>query len=183
MDQSLKATNKLITDYDNQIAEETRRMAASTQAKRDEQNAKLEAARAEVVDSQKELDALNARKTALSEQAATAKESGSELEARLNVIKKTIGEAQNMITTCQQQEKNSLAAYGNNIKGLLERIQNTRWNGDMPLGPLGVHVKARDPQTWGDLLRSQLGQFLTAFVVTDARDRPMLKQLLEASRK
>jgi hypothetical protein len=94
-----------------------------------------------------------------------------------------IMECEQMIERCVQQEKNSLAAYGRDIKGVLERIEKMRWLGDLPLGPLGVNVKVKEPEKWAELLRGQLGKYLTAFAITDARDRPQLKKVLEQSGK
>jgi hypothetical protein len=36
---------------------------------------------------------------------------------------------------------------------------------------------------WADLMRIQLGGLMSAFAVTDARDRPQLKRLLEQTKK
>jgi len=53
-----------------------------------------------------------------------------------------------------------------------------KWHGDVPIGPLGVHVKAREPEKWGEVLRVQLGVYLTTFAVTDARDREGVRRVL-----
>ncbi|KAF9523413.1 hypothetical protein CPB83DRAFT_690784 [Crepidotus variabilis] len=63
----------------------------------------------------------------------------------------------------------------------MQKIKSMNWRGDIPLGPLGQYVKARDPKTWGEILRSQLGQYLTAFAITNAADRACLKKLLVES--
>ncbi|KAG7439836.1 P-loop containing nucleoside triphosphate hydrolase protein [Guyanagaster necrorhizus] len=61
---------------------------------------------------------------------------------------------------------------------ILERIKRMRWKGDLPIGPLGVHVKVHDPQKWAELLRRQLRGFLVAWAVTDGADLFQLRKLL-----
>jgi hypothetical protein len=92
-------------------------------------------------------------------------------------------ECDNTIKSAQQQSKDALVPYGKNIKQVLEKIKTMRWAGDMPLGPLGLYVKAKDPNRWGEILRNQIGNYLVAFAVTDARDRQQLKNLLVQSGK
>jgi hypothetical protein len=57
-----------------------------------------------------------------------------------------------------------------------------KWHGDVPVGPLGMHVKLKE-MAWADLMRIQLGGLMSAFAVTDARDRPQLKRLLDQTKK
>ncbi|KAG1810673.1 uncharacterized protein BJ212DRAFT_1378104, partial [Suillus subaureus] len=52
-----------------------------------------------------------------------------------------------------------------------------KWYGDVHVDPLGMHLKLKD-MTWANLMRIQLGDLMSAFAVTDARDRPQLKKLL-----
>ena len=183
MDISLKATNKQIEGYDRQIAEEARRLEADTGAKREETQRKLDKARTDVTAAQTHLNDVQEQKRLLTEQCETAKNEGMQAGKEQGTTQGRIRECEDMIERCVQQEKNSLAAYGRDIKGVLERIGKMRWAGDVPLGPLGVNVKVREPEKWAELLRGQLGGYLTAFAVTDARDRTQLKKVLEQSGK
>lgn len=183
MDTSLKATNLQILGYENQIEEEARRMATHTQAKREESQRKLEQAREAVTTEEIAVRSLGEQKRQAQAQCDASKAEGMATEQEQLTLKKRIQETESMIERCKQHEKNALIPYGKDIKGVLEQVKKMRWVGDAPLGPLGMYVKAKNPEIWGGLLRNQLGAHLTAFAVTDAKDRPQLKRLLEQSGK
>ncbi|KAK0235306.1 P-loop containing nucleoside triphosphate hydrolase protein [Armillaria nabsnona] len=161
-----------------QITDETRRLEADTQAKRDESQRRLDEARsllliaeeavAPVVTSKSEIDS---HIQALKGQITTA-------EASVRNASEGIARCQEMVRNCELQEKNQYAAYGRNIPHILEQIKRMRWKGDPPMGPLGIHVKVRDPQKWADLLRRQLRGLLVAWAVTDGADLFQLRKLL-----
>lgn len=183
MDISLKATNAQIEHLDTQIAAENARMAAHSQAKQEETQRKLGEAREAVRVAESDLETIRKQKQEQDAQNEALKSEGVGMEQEIKQLQNSIHQCEGMIERSKQAEKNSLIPYGKNIKEVLERVRRMKWVGDLPLGPLGVHVKAKDPKTWGDILRNQLGSFLTAFAVTDARDRAALKSLLQQSGK
>jgi structural maintenance of chromosomes protein 6 len=183
MDTSLKATNAQIEHLDAQITTENARMAAHSQAKHEETQRKLKAAREAVLAAESALDTIRTQKQEQHTQNEALKSEGVALEQEMKQLQTNIQQCEGMVERSKQAEKNSLIPYGKNIKELLEKVKTMKWVGDPPLGPLGVYVKAKDPKTWGDLLRNQLGSFLTAFAVTDARDRATLKSLLQQGGK
>jgi chromosome segregation ATPase len=182
MNSSLTALNRSIKDYDAQIAEETRRLEAHTQAKRDEINRRLEAAKEAVtVADSRNKEVIEKKRNKVNEQ-AEIKGKGQAAENQKNQLQERITECQTMITRCKEQEKNSLATYGHDIKGILQSISKMRWHGETPIGPLGMYVKLKD-RNWAPLLRAQLGSLMTSFACTDARDRQQLKRLFDQSKK
>jgi chromosome segregation ATPase len=183
MDVSLKATNNQISDYNKRIAEEARRMEADSQAKREETNRKLEEARACVAQADSNLKSIQNERRAKSDELDDIKKKGNEAEAAKSAAERRIQEMGDMIKQCKQQQQNEFAPYGRGIKELVGQIEKMKWFGEKPLGPLGRYVKVREPEKWAALLRSQLGQYLTAFAITDARDRPQLKRMLDQSQK
>ncbi|TFK33017.1 P-loop containing nucleoside triphosphate hydrolase protein [Crucibulum laeve] len=178
MNVSITASNNQIKGLQKQIDEETRRLATHTQARHEELQRKIEAAREEVHTAEQIIQRVTEERKQYAVQCDTTKAEGVEKERKKAELQQKITECDNMIQRCMQQEKDSLAPYGRDIKRVLETIDKMRWAGDKPLGPLGVHVKAKDPKTWGEVLRNQLGGYLTAFAVTDARDQKQLKKLL-----
>lgn len=183
MDTSLKSTNNQIKGYEERIAQETRRLEVNTQAKREETNLKLQTAKDKVTAAEvhlKELENRLREKTA--EKDATGKD-GMEAEQAMKAAQNRVDNCNAMIQKAKEQEQNNLAPYGKDIKRVLAQIERMQWQGQMPVGPLGVYVKVKEPQKWAPLLRSQLGGYMTAFACTDARDRPQLKRLLHESGK
>ncbi|KAF9221585.1 P-loop containing nucleoside triphosphate hydrolase protein [Gyrodon lividus] len=181
MNSSLTALNRSIKDYDTQIAEEARRLEAHTQAKRDEINGRLEAAKQVVEEADRQhKEFIEQKRTKVNEQ-DEIKGKGQAAENQKNQLQERITECQTMINRCREQEKNSLAPYGHDIKGVLQSIGKMHWHGETPIGPLGMYVRLKD-RKWAQLLRAQLGSLMTSFACTDARDRQQLKRILEQSK-
>ena len=183
MEQSVNATTQQIEDLDRQIAAENERMATRTQARHDEMQRKLEAARERVNEAETGLQTIRSQMDEQTRKNDETKQHGNTITAQLDELRGKIKSCEGMIERAKQAQQNSLVPYGRNIKELLERIESTRWRGEKPLGPLGMYVKAKDPKKWGLLLRSQLGSLLTAFAVTDPKDRVELKNMLNQSGK
>ncbi|RDB15207.1 Structural maintenance of chromosomes protein 6 [Hypsizygus marmoreus] len=179
MEQSVNSTTKQIIDLEAQIQAENIRMEAHSQAKHEETQRKLEEARTVLHNAEAELESTQGQMRDQQNKCDALKQEGMNAEQELKRIQGEILNCQGLIERSKETQKESLAPYGKNIRQVLERIKNTRWHGDAPLGPLGMHVKAKDPATWGELLRNQLSSYLTAFAVTDAKDRSSLKQILD----
>ncbi|EPQ51081.1 hypothetical protein GLOTRDRAFT_49654 [Gloeophyllum trabeum ATCC 11539] len=174
----MNATNRLIENYTKRIADETEKLEQHTQAKRDEVDRKLKDAQQELRDAEKELADVRTEKQAKHAEMQRLAADGEQAEKAREDAKKAIMDAQAATANARQQEDNALAVYGNNMKQVLEMVQRTQWKGQPPVGPLGTYVKVKDPKRWGEVLRMQLGGHMSAFAVTDARDRPVLKRIL-----
>ena len=183
MSNSIKSTKFQIEEYGRRIAEEARRLAVNTQAKRDETNRKLEGARDRVDKASARLNSANDELRDLRDRWSKAENEGQAAEAERKAARVQIVNCDEMLKKCIEQENNSLAPYGRHIKKVQEQIAKMRWHGDVPLGPLGVHVKVKEPQRWANLMRAQIGQYMTAFACTDGRDRAQLKKILTESGK
>lgn len=182
MNTSLTALNSSIKEYDEKISEETRRLEAHTQAKRDEFHRRLDAAKDAVAAADRQNKEIIEQKRNELIKRDDIKSKGQAADDEKRRLQERITECQTMINKCKEQEKNSLAPYGLDIKGVLQSISRSQWHGDTPIGPLGLYVKLKD-QRWAQLLRAQLGNFMTSFACTDARDRVQLKKILDQSRK
>lgn len=183
MDASLQTTKMQIQEIDKQIEAESRRMASHTQAKHEEIQRKIDDEKAKMGRCDQKLKDIMYQRKSLGVELDTLRQKGADLESRQLALQDHIRNCEGMIKSAKDREKDALVPYGKNIKMVLEKIKSMRWFGDMPLGPLGQYVKARDAKTWGDILRNQLGNLLCAFAVTDARDRIQLKKILQDSGK
>ena len=158
-------------------------MAIHTQAKHEETQHRIEAAKDTVAAIEGRAHSIQLERKNVFSEAEAVESEGKALDRKRSELQNRIQECEQMITTAKNKENDVLIPYGKNIKNVLEVVKKTRWFGDEPLGPLGVHVKARDPAKWGEILRNQLASYLTAFAVTDARDRAQLKKILHESGK
>ena len=159
-------------------------MEIHSQAKRDETMKKLLVAKAEVDHAQSQVKEIAEREAVQKADNDRIRQEGKDIEAAGLQKEARIREINDMIKKCIEQQNNAFTPYGQNIKDLLDRIGRATWHGERPLGPLGLHVKIRQSELWaGGVLRSLLAHLLTAFAITDSRDRPQLKRLLDQSRK
>jgi chromosome segregation ATPase len=178
MEQSVNQLDNQIKDLENKIAAENERMAAHTQARHDEMQRRLAAAREALETAEANSQQLRVAADDKAKESEAIKAQGVGLAEKIKELQGSIKNCEGMIDRARQAQNNSLVPYGKNIREVLQQIGQTRWQGDKPLGPLGMFVKAKDPKTWGHLLRSQLAGFLTAFAVTNDADRNTLRQLL-----
>jgi len=183
MNASVLALNQQIEELTQQIEAESRRMALHTQTKHEESQRRLDKARTAVEAIQTRLDELISKRKTASVQLDKLGADGKEADRAKAKLQEQITNCDRMINSAHEKEKDALIPYGRNMKELLQRIKSMRWNGDVPLGPLGQFVTAKDPKRWGEILRNQLGGYLTAFAITDAKDRNQLKKLLQDSGK
>ncbi|PFH51262.1 hypothetical protein AMATHDRAFT_59575 [Amanita thiersii Skay4041] len=178
MDDNSSTYRTQIEDFGNRIAVETARMEESNQAKREERQRQIEAARQAVTDAEARMNGHINQIQELGRANSALRSSGEGEDKRKNELKDQIARTEHLLSECKQQDNNKYVSYGRNIKEVVERIKLMKWYGEMPIGPLGVNVRAKDPSKWGVLLRNMLAQHLTAYSVSDARDRIALKKLL-----
>ena len=69
-----------------------------------------------------------------------------------------------------------LAPYGVRLEELMSVIGRTRWQGEVPIGPLGVGVKLKQMK-YENVIHTQLGSLLSSFAVTTPADARQLRTL------
>lgn len=91
-------------------------------------------------------------------------------------IRDTEGRVNNLRSLASGQGGPSL--YGQAMPTVLRAIASTRWRGEKPIGPLGMHVRLKDNR-WASALRLGIGNQLGGFAVTDYQDRATLRKILD----
>lgn len=178
MDEDLRQLNEQIDQCNRDIAAEEQRAENQTSGKREERRRELEEAKERLQAAEEKRSQLASEHRELEQLSTTTRNAGLEEDAKAGDLKKQVVRYQDIIEQCKRKENDKFIPYGNNIKMVLDRIRSIKWAGEAPLGPLGLYVNVKEPGKWGNILRLQLGQYLTAFAITDARDRPVLKRLL-----
>ena len=167
---------------ESRIEAEKARIAEYSRSKQDELNQRLQDAILGVQTAETNLKQSAELLREKEEEVNTVRRKGDGIESEIQTARNSVVGLQEQIQRCTEQQNNSLAPYGRDIKKVLERIRGMRWHGQMPIGPLGVYVKAKD-RVWADLLRIVLGSHMASFAVTDSRDLAVLKKLLRDSGK
>lgn len=180
LSENLSNTKAAIQRLEGRIEAEKARIAEYSRSKQDELNQRLQDAILGVQTAETNLKQSAVLVREKEEEANSLQRQGDGVESEVQTARNSVVGLQEQIQRCTEQQNNSLAPYGRDIKNVLERIKGMRWHGQMPLGPLGVYVKAKD-RVWANLLRNVLGGHMASFVVTDGRDLPVLKKLLRDS--
>lgn len=153
-------------------------MAIHTDERRERARAQLEEAKNAVEAAEAKLRSLETQMREKADAANNARREEADFQATRAQAKSRIVECENQIKMIKDSEKNALAPYGSGMESVLREIQKTRWHGQQPVGPLGRFVKLKDPR-WTDVLRVNLSNPMLSWAITDGRDRPPLKALLE----
>jgi chromosome segregation ATPase len=180
--ENLRKTKEAMQEFETRMAAEKARIADFSQSKQDELNQRLQQATLDVQNAEADLKQAESLIPEKKKEATDLNAEGEETDREIQRAKNSVMGLREQIQRCKEQQNNSLVAYGQNLKKVLERIGGMRWHGQKPLGPLGVYVKLKDP-VWADLLRIVLGSHMSSFVVTDPRDLPVLKNVLRESGK
>ena len=153
-------------------------MAIHTDERRERARAQLEEAKNAVETAEAKLRSLEAQMREKADAANNVRREEMDFRAARDQARTRIVECENQIKMIKDSEKNSLAPYGSGMESVLREIQKMRWHGQQPVGPLGRFVKLKDPR-WTDVLRVNLSNPMLSWAITDGRDRPPLKTLLE----
>lgn len=174
----MKTEKANIRAVESQIDAEAKRMATHTMERRERARAKLEETKKAIENVEARLKSLEDQLREKGEAANDARTEADRFRASLNQAKGRVQECEAQIKVARDSEKNALAPYGNSMEAVIKEVQNMRWHGQQPLGPLGRFVKLEDPQ-WAHVLRVNLSGTMVSWAITDARDRAPLKALLE----
>jgi chromosome segregation ATPase len=183
MRNQVSTVDSQISGLERALEEEKKKMEADSKAKRAHFEAEISRAKADIAKLEAEQEEIRNRRESRRNDMLQAQQAGDQAKAQVEAHRTSIISSQTALTAAKASERDTFVPYGNNIKAVVEEIDRSTWYGDKPVGPLGRYVKAREPSKWGDILRTQLGQLLTAFAVTDARDRDQLKRILLKHRK
>lgn len=167
-----------IEHYRQQIEVEQRKAEEFSHDKRQEAQRKLDEATERFNATDARIKALQQQRAQADEQASTTRREHDGLVAELNQQKRNIADFEAQLSLVAQRERNKLAPYGRNMERVLADIASQQWHGRAPVGPLGQYVRVRD-SAWAPVMRVRLGALMTAFAVTDVRDRRTLEQILK----
>ncbi|SPO20437.1 related to DNA repair protein rad18 [Ustilago trichophora] len=171
--------NKGIERYEEQIREETAKLAHDGKARRqklEEERQSKQRERQELqdetVDKEEQLRELDAKISEVSRRADDESE-------RLQRLRDEYQTNSSRLTQLRESSKNRLTAFGGpKVPALLQAINNEAGWRSRPLGPLGTHVKLKDMR-WQRVLESVMGNNLNSFFVSNHADRLRLKKIMD----
>ena len=170
--------NAQIAEYEAKIAAEQQRDEASLQVKRMAAQAKLDETLKEQKATEDQIAVVAEERQRAERELGDTRKQHEEVRTQIEVERKNILSTNTQLDLIAARERNKLAPYGHDMERVLADIQRAQWHGRPPVGPLGKYVRVKD-QMWAPVMRVRLGGLMTAFAITDARDRKTLDQILK----
>ncbi|THH10198.1 hypothetical protein EW145_g1501 [Phellinidium pouzarii] len=180
MNSDMKGINTAIEQFEARIAAETKKLQDDKQAEREGRQRKLDEAKKNVNDHEAQLIQVNDQLRVLTEEQNILRANITETEKAKNSAEQEMVFCGRQLNQIAQQAQDRLPTFGANMAEVLRRIDASQWCGEKPVGPVGLYVSLRDQQ-WANVMRATLGNMMTSFAVTDARDRNTLKRILEST--
>lgn len=172
------ACDAKIAEYQKAIEDEQRRIEEFSHDKREAAQRKLEEAIQELQNTEELLrKAREERNQAEQESRETFRQYEQLKNQQVMERQNEINEINRQLDLLSRSERDKLLPFGKNMEQVLAEIGRQQWHGQQPVGPLGRFVRVRD-QAWAPLMRVRLGGLMSAFAVTDARDRKALDAIL-----
>ncbi|KAI0789611.1 P-loop containing nucleoside triphosphate hydrolase protein [Abortiporus biennis] len=178
MNKSMKTNNEQNSRMEHEIQVAQAKLDAFNKDKRDETNRKLEEANVEYEAARKISSDLTAQMDLFKAKGEAAKAENEKLKRTREDLRNQVDNCLSQINACAEREKNRLAPFGRNLDRVFAEIDRTNWAGQKPVGPFGMFVNVKDGD-WANLMRVQIGGFMTSFAVTDPRDRAKLDYILK----
>ncbi|KAF7795375.1 hypothetical protein EIP86_006532 [Pleurotus ostreatoroseus] len=161
------------------IADEQRKQEQQTMGRRLEVQERLDQISKDLIAAEERQKELQKERQEILEQGGKADRETKEFIRIGENLKGDIEGAQNQLQRLSERERSKLAPFGSHMEQVLAEIGNRQWYGQQPVGPLGRYVTLRDPKRWGDVMRVMIGHSMSAFAVSDARDRKPLEEILK----
>ncbi|GAA5902360.1 hypothetical protein JCM6882_000510 [Rhodosporidiobolus microsporus] len=181
-ERQLNATIERIRDaiasFENDIAAEERKLSRDLEAERRPLREKIATANAEIEQlSDKINDAKRVYEDA-GEEKRKAVEQWEDCKAQMAAAVKMQSDARARLQNVQMSQTSPMTAFGPKTPQMLEAIRReTRWR-EQVIGPIGSHVKLKQPQ-YAKVIESFYGPSFNAYVATNDHDHALLKGIAQ----
>lgn len=162
---------------EKRIKKEEKRLNESTGSARVEKDAELTDARAREAELQQKLADATEQLPSLQEDLSRADQRLKEVQRAKDLKRKDIVAAEARVQTLEKSTGSPYDGFDRDIMNLVKAIDDDDGYDHKPLGPLGAHIKLRQPE-WSAILEKTFGETLNAFVVRNKRDQTRLSGLI-----
>ncbi|KAK3677172.1 Structural maintenance of chromosomes protein 6 [Recurvomyces mirabilis] len=172
----LKKAKALMLKLEQDVANETARIAGAEGAEYTARLGRLDELKAVVQEKKVEQSTHAEQQTGFLQNKEEAAQSYESTRQPLDRERDAQRNAERRLADLQQSQGLPFAGYRPNIEQLVKAVnQESRWR-QKPVGPMGRHVKLLKPQ-WSSQLEKTFGGVLESFIVTNAEDQKMFRDL------
>ncbi|GAA5986925.1 hypothetical protein JCM10908_000953 [Rhodotorula pacifica] len=175
MNNTLARLQATIEQFDEQIAEEERKLSRDIEAERKPLRDNIARANEQIADLAQRITEARQKEAELNEAGRAEGQRYEEIRERIASAEQTERDHVARIQHYRASQNNSVVAYGDRMPRFMQAINSAKWN-QKPIGPIGLSVKL-NRQEYSRVLESFFGPTLNAFVVTNQQDARMLKAM------
>ncbi|OAA73785.1 RecF/RecN/SMC protein [Cordyceps fumosorosea ARSEF 2679] len=176
----LKLIREAIRVLEKKIEQEERRLGESTGAARAEKDAQLDQAKAKVRDVTQKISDATDQLPDKQEKVRKAEDAFKRQQQLRETKQGDIVMAEKTLSDLQASTGSAYDGFDRETTNLVKAIAQHQGFENMPVGPIGAHVKLRNPE-WSGILEKTFGESLNAFVVRSKADQSKLSDLMQKS--
>ena len=173
----MKAADGRIKKTKAEIEAEKRRLDNANGGSHSRRITEIEEKRADVVDARQKLGDHEDGLSALEEDKRRAKISLEESQHPLRAKREDVEKCERRLEALIKDRGQRQGAYHGNMPRLLNAIRQDAGFQQVPVGPIGNHVRLLKPM-WSSILEKSFGGALNSFVVTSKQDQSRLLDLM-----
>jgi chromosome segregation ATPase len=174
----LVAAESRIARTEEDIAQETQRLADINGGNYARKQDEIDQRRSEVSQTRHDYDEHVQDAHRLRESLRAAEEEVKRNVAPLSKQKSDIEETENLLKTLLRDRGQTDAGFHERMPMLLRAIRQDSSFSRSPVGPIGRHVTLLEPK-WSSILEASLNTTLSSFIVTSKRDMNVLSDIMQ----
>ncbi|KAJ2616935.1 Structural maintenance of chromosomes protein 6 [Coemansia sp. RSA 1365] len=168
-----RSTRERVDSLKNDIETERERLVEKDSAGKERLKERIVELENEVVDREAEISALQEQQKSIETQTLELSKLRDQRRAESTKAQRLAEQAKTGLHELMQQTSDQLSAYGRGVREALAQIKKSSWRNMEPIGPLGKHIKLRNPK-WSRIIETTLDKTLNAFLVGSHADRVSL---------
>lgn len=175
----LKQAKEKASSIQGDIDAEQQRIEDANGGSLNRKFAEIESAKTEASQARAELERSHRETQGLIEASQSSKGALEKEKGPYDAKKTEVEKCRTRLRELQTELPDPMRGFDRKIPELLRRIQQDQGFNHKPVGPIGLHVKLRDPK-WSDILEKVFGNTLNGFVVTNKSDQVRLQKMISA---
>jgi chromosome segregation ATPase len=159
------------------IETENRRLEDANGGANARKLAEIDNAKQQVIEAKSNFDTHSDQRSGLGAKRDEAQKEVKRLENLVGNKRRECQEAEQQLASLNSNRGDKMAGFDREMPKLLQAIQREQRFREKPIGPMGLHIKLRDPK-WSGVLEAVLNSVLTSFLVTSKADQVLLSDIL-----
>ncbi|KAI9807767.1 MAG: hypothetical protein M1825_005072 [Sarcosagium campestre] len=173
----LRATEATIVRTEQDILKEQKRLEDANGGEHARRQADIDVAKDDAISAKVRLDDHRSAKPGLEKELLAAKAKAREAGVPIGLKRTEIRQNEDNLQSLMRDQGNQQGGFPESMPILLRAIRNESGFREMPVGPVGNHVRLLKP-IWSSILEKSFGGALSSFIVTSKADQDLLSSIM-----